>query len=117
MSDTRPRRYLAHLTERATLGEGMGIFTTFGYLTDCGQWVEIKGLTIDKQHHEVIRHHADGYWCETPAEAMAMKADRIRAIARRMLEQADELENASRPALAEAAAPSGDMGSQAEGGE
>ena len=95
MSETRQRRHIAHLTERATLGEGMGIFTTYGYLTPCGEWVEIETISIDKQRHQVVRHQADGYWCETSAQAMAAKADKIRAIARRMLEQADELEAAA----------------------
>jgi hypothetical protein len=49
---------------------------------------------------DVVRHKLDEHWGETPEEAMAAKADKIRAIARKMLEQADELENAARPALA-----------------
>ena len=96
MRDTRPRRYLAHLNERATLGDGMGIFTTYGYITPCGEWVEIETMSLDKSRHQVSRHQADGFWCHTAAHAMAAKADQIRAIARRMLEQADELEAAAK---------------------
>jgi hypothetical protein len=95
MSETRQRRHIAHLTERATLGEGMGIFTTYGYLTPCGQWVEQEFLFADKTRNHVVRHSVDKHWCETSAQAMAAKADKIRAIARRMLEQADELEAAA----------------------
>jgi|694.fasta_scaffold35095_10 hypothetical protein len=95
MSETRERRYIAHITERATTGEGMGIFTTYGYLTPCGEWVEIETISLDKQRHQVIRHKADRFWCETSAQAMAAKAAKIRAIARRMLDQADELEAAA----------------------
>ena len=96
MNDTRERRYLAHLTDRATLGEGMGIFTTYGYLTPCGEWVEIETMSLDKQRHQLVRHQVDAFWCETSAGAMAAKADKIRAIAQRMLDQADELEAAAK---------------------
>lgn len=101
MSDTSNRRYIAHITERATLGEGMGIFTTWGVVTGCGEWVEQDFLFADKTRNHVVRHKLDHHWGATPEEAMATKADKIRAIARKMLEQADQLENAARPALAE----------------
>jgi len=117
MSDAEQRRYIAHLTERATAGDGMGIFTTWGEVTPCGEWVEQDFIFADKTRNHVVRHKLDDHWCETPAEAMAAKADKIRAIARKMLEQADQLEHAARPALATVAATSGDMGRPAEGGE
>ena len=101
MSDDINRRYMAHLTERATLGDGMGIFTTYGVLTPCGQWVEQDFLFADKTRNHVVRHKLDHHWGETPEVAMAAKADKIRAIARKMLEQADQLENAGRPAMAD----------------
>ena len=101
MSDTSNRRYIAHLTERATLGEGMGVFTTWGELTPCGEWVEQNFVFADLDRNNVVRHKLDHHWGETPEEAMAAKADKIRAIARKMLEQADQLENAARPALAD----------------
>lgn len=92
MSEHGERRYIAHLTERATLGEGMGIFTTFGTLTPCGEWVEQSFQYADPTRNNVVRHKVDHHWGETPQAAMAAKADKIRAIARKMLEQADELE-------------------------
>ena len=100
MSDTNNRRYIAFLTERATIGDGMGIFTSWGVLTPCGQWVETDYQFADPTRNHVIRHKFDHHWGATPAEAMAAKADKIRAIARKMLEQADQLEEAARPALA-----------------
>jgi hypothetical protein len=117
MNDTRQRRYIAHLTERATVGDGMGIFTTWGEVTPCGEWVEQDFIFADKTRNHVVRHKIDKHWCETPEQAMAAKADKIRAIAQKMLEQADQLEDAVRPALATVAATSGDMGRPAEGGE
>ena len=123
MSDNRERRYIAHLTERATPVEGMGIFTTWGYLTECGQWVETDTTDLHNQCRKVVRHQADDFWCETPAQAMAAKADKVQAIGERLVRQAAELRRAAqqetreRPALATAAATSGDMGRPAEGGE
>jgi|688.fasta_scaffold39208_10 hypothetical protein len=95
MSDERPRRYIAFLTERASEEEGMGIFTTWGELTPCGEWVETNYQFADPTRNKVIRNKLDHHWGETPAAAMAAKADKIRAIARRMLDQADELEAAA----------------------
>jgi hypothetical protein len=95
MSDERPRRYIAFLTERASAEEGMGIFTTWGELTPCGEWVETNYQFADPTRNKVIRNKLDHHWGETPAAAMAAKADKIRAIARRMLDQADELEAAA----------------------
>jgi hypothetical protein len=94
MRDEGKRMYVAHLTERATLGEGMGVFTTWGVLTPCGEWVEQNFVYADPTRNNVIRHKVDHHWGETQAVAMAAKADKIRAIAQRMLEQADELEAA-----------------------
>ena len=74
----------------------MGIFTTWGLLTPCGQWVEQSFQYADPTRHNVVRHQVDHHWGETPEAAMAAKADKIRAIARRMLEQADELEAAAK---------------------
>ena len=88
------RAYIAHLTERAE-ETGMGIWTTYGHVTPCGQWVEQTFTFADPTRANVIRHQVDGFWCETPAQAMAAKAAKIRAIARRMLDQADELEAAA----------------------
>ena len=72
------------------------MFTTYGYLTDCGGWVEQTFESMDKQRMNTVRHALDRHWCETPRQAEAMLADRIRAIGRRLLQQADELEAAAR---------------------
>jgi hypothetical protein len=95
MIDKSNRRYMAFLTERATVSEGMGIFTTWGELTPCGEWVETNYQFADPTRNNVVRNKLDHHWGETPAAAMAAKADKIRAIARRMLDQADELEAAA----------------------
>jgi hypothetical protein len=123
MSENRERRYIAHLTERATPIEGMGIFTTWGYLTECGQWVETDTTDLEKKCRRVIRHQADDFWCETSTQAMAAKADKIQAIGERLVRQAAELRRAAqqetrdRPALAEAAEPSQPYGSPIGSGE
>ena len=96
MSDEGKRMYVAHLTERATLGEGMGVFTTWGVLTPCGEWVEQHFKFGDPNRDNIVRHKVDDHWSESQAVAMAAKADKIRAIAQRMLEQADELEAAAK---------------------
>jgi hypothetical protein len=95
MIDKTNRRYIAFLTERATVSEGMGIFTTWGELTPCGEWVETNYQFADPTRNHVVRNKLDHHWGETPAAAMAAKAAKIRAIARRMLDQADELEAAA----------------------
>jgi hypothetical protein len=78
---------------------------------------------LHNQCRKVVRHQADDFWCETSTQAMAAKADKVQAIGERLVRQAAELRRAAqqetrdRPALAEAAATSGDMGRPAEGGE
>lgn len=96
MSDKSKRRYMAFLTERATVEEGMGIFTSWGELTPCGEWVETNYQFADPTRNHVVRNKLDHHWGETPEAAMAAKAGKIRAIARKMLEQADELEAAAK---------------------
>ena len=88
------RAYIAHLTERAE-DTGMGIWTTYGHVTPCGQWVEQTFTFADPTRANVIRHKLDRHWQPTPELAMAQKADRIRHLAQRMLEQADKLEAAA----------------------
>jgi hypothetical protein len=123
MSDNRQRRYIAHLTERATPIEGMGIFTTWGYLTECGKWVETDTTDLHNQCRKVVRHQADDFWCETSTQAMAAKADKVQAIGERLVRQAAELRRAAqqetreRPALAEAADSSQPHGSPIGSGE
>ena len=98
MTDERQRRFIAHMTERVTLEEGMGLYTTWGTVTPCGQWVEQKFVYADPTRNNVIRHKLDHHWGETPQAAMAAKAAKIRAMGQRMLEQADELEAAAKVA-------------------
>jgi hypothetical protein len=88
------RAYIAHLTERAE-ETGMGIYTVYGHVTPCGEWVEQKFTFLDPDKSQVIRHKRDRHWQPTPELAMAQKADRIRHLAQRMLEQADKLEAAA----------------------
>lgn len=93
MSD-RKRLYHAHIHDRASETEGIGIFTTFGELTECGQWVE-QQFTYADARQEKVRHAVSGYWADTPEKAMAAKAAKIRAIGHRLIRQADELEQAA----------------------
>ena len=93
MSD-RQRLYHAHISERASETEGMGIWTTFGELTECGQWVEQR-FTYADARQETVRHAVGEYWASTPEKAMAAKAAKIRAIGQRLIRQADELEQAA----------------------
>ncbi len=123
MSDERPRRYIAFLTERASAEEGMGIFTTWGELTPCGEWVETNYQFADPTRNKVIRNKLDHHWGETPAAAMAAKADKVQAIGERLVRQAAELRRAAqqetreRPALTEAADSSQPHGSPIRSGE
>jgi hypothetical protein len=92
-------------------------------LSPCGEYVQVQRRRLDDQGWETIRETISDYWQPTQAQALAAVAPRLRAIGERLIEQALELERAAqperreRPALAEVAATSGDMGSQAEGGE
>lgn len=92
-------------------------------LSDCGQFVQLQRRRLDDQGWETIRETISEYWQPTQAHALAIVAPRLRAVGERLIRQADELEQAARdemhkrPALAEVAATSGDMGRQAEGGE
>jgi hypothetical protein len=92
-------------------------------LSPCGQYVQSRHLSMDKQRHETTREDISDYWQKTREQALAVVAPRLRQIGERLIRQADDLEQAAqpetreRPALAEVAATSGDMGRQAEGGE
>lgn len=107
MSDARKRMYVGFIHDRADATEGVGVFTTWGFVTDDGQWVEQSLTRPWKSDHdygktESVRHKLDQHWKETPEEALAALAPRIRAIGERLLRQANELEeNAARPALAD----------------
>lgn len=107
MTDTRKRLYIGFINYTADATEGIGVFTTWGFVTDDGQWVEQSRTRPWKSDHdygstEIVRSQVTPHWQETPAAALAVLAPRIRAIGERLLRQADELEeNANRPALAE----------------
>jgi hypothetical protein len=92
-------------------------------LSPCGQYVQLQRRRLDDQGWETVRETISHYWQPTQEQALAVVAPRLRAIGERLIRQADELEHAAReetrerPALAEVAATSGDMGRPAEGGE
>jgi hypothetical protein len=92
-------------------------------LSPCGQYLSVQRRRMDDSGWETTREEMSDYWQPTREQALAAVAPRLRAIGERLIEQALELERAAqperreRPALAEVAATSGDMGSQAEGGE
>lgn len=94
--DERKRLYIAHINERATSESGIGIFTTWGHLTECGRYVEQNHAYRPDKPPQIVLNPIDDYWRETPAAAMAAKAAKIRAIGERLIRQADELEEAAR---------------------
>ena len=106
MSDMRKRLYIGFIHDRADATDGVGVFTTWGFVTEDGEWVEQSRTRPWKSDHdygttESVRHRVDHHWKETPQEALAVLAPRIKAIGERLLRQAQELEeNARRPAMA-----------------
>lgn len=92
-------------------------------LSPCGQYLSVQRRRIDDSGWETTREEMSDYWQPTREQALAAVAPRLRAIGERLIEQALELERAAqpetreRPALAAAAASSGDVGSPADGGE
>jgi hypothetical protein len=122
MSDARKRLYIGFIADRADATSGVGVFTTWGFVTEDGEWVEQKQVRPWKSDYEygrteVVRTKVTPHWQETPEAALAVLSPRIRAIGERLLRQADELEQNGGPALATVAATSGDMGRPAAGGE
>ena len=71
------------------------------HLSSCGQFVELRRERLDQQGWETFREEMSHYWQPTKEEALAAVAPRLRAIGERMIRQAQELEDAARPALAE----------------
>ena len=98
-------------------------FCTQMELSPCGEYVQVQRRRIDDQGWDFHQESISDYWQPTEEQALAAVAPRLRAIGHRLIEQALELERAAqperreRPALAEVAATSGDMGRPAEGGE
>lgn len=86
----RKELYIGLIYDRATLETGIGVYTTSGYVSACGQFVEQyrdMGWKL-----EPVRHPLDHHWQETPAAALAVLAPKVRAIGERLLRQAAELE-------------------------
>lgn len=89
MSD-RQTLYIGVIHDRANAETGIGVFTTSGCLSACGQYVEQYSDFAGKT--QTVRHPLDHHWQETPAKALAMLAGKVRRIGERLLRQADELE-------------------------
>ena len=86
----RKQLYIGQIHDRANAESGIGVYTTSGYLSACGQFVEQcrdMGWKL-----EPVRHPLDHHWQETPAAALAVLAPRVRAIGERLIRQAAELE-------------------------
>lgn len=86
----RKQLYIGLIHDRATAESGIGVYTTSGYVSACGQFVEQFRDTGWKL--EPVRHPLDHHWQETPAAALAVLAPRVRAIGERLIRQAAELE-------------------------
>ncbi len=89
MSD-RKQLYIGQIHDRANAESGIGVYTTSGYLSACGQFVE-QGRDWGWKT-EPVRHPLDHHWQETPEAALAVLAAKVRAIGERLIRQADELE-------------------------
>ena len=86
----RKQLYIGLIQDRANAESGIGVYTTSGYLSACGNFVEQyrdMGWKL-----EPVRHPLDHHWQETPAAALAVLAPKVRAIGERLLRQAAELE-------------------------
>jgi hypothetical protein len=67
----RQRLYRAELGTSADAKDGHTVFSWYGEVTPCGEWVEQGSM----------RWRRDDTWFETEAAALASLADRIEAIA------------------------------------
>lgn len=93
MSD-RIEMHIAYIHDRANAETGIGVYTTSGFLSPCGQYVEQYRDWMTKT--QTVRHPLDHHWQETPEAALAVLAPKVRAIGERLLRQADELEAGAR---------------------
>ena len=73
------------------------VYCTDGELSPCGQWIEIRTMSADKQRHETIRHEVGPLWQPTKAAAQAAIAEKLRAIGETLIRQAADLEKAAEP--------------------
>lgn len=92
MSD-RKKLYIGVIHDRANAQSGIGTYTTSGFVSDCGKFVEQSQDWGWKT--EPVRHPLDHRWHETPEAALAALAPKVRAIGERLMRQADELEAAA----------------------
>ena len=67
------------------------VYCTDGELSPCGQWIEIRTMSADKQRHETIRHEVGPLWQPTKEAAKAAIAEKLRAIGETLIRQADEI--------------------------
>ena len=70
-------------------------------LSPCGQFVQLRRQRLDRQGWETVREDMNEYWQPTKEQALAVVAPRLRAIGERLIQQAQELEDAARPAMAD----------------
>lgn len=70
-------------------------------LSPCGEFVQLRRQRLDKQGWETVRESISEYWQPTKEQALAVVAPRLRQIGERLIQQAQELEEAARPALAD----------------
>lgn len=88
--------YQGVIYDRAQATVGVGVFTRSAWLSSCGQFVTLQEERRDYSGtHETLTWPVGDQWHRTPAAAMAALAPKIRAIGRRLLAQADELEAAA----------------------
>ena len=79
--DERIKVWRAHLGSGANAADGHATFAHYGYVTDCGQWVDGNN----------VRWPRTPEWCLSEAEALAKLAPQIAAIGARLIAQANEL--------------------------
>ena len=71
--------------------DSASVYCTDGELSTCGQWIEIRTISADKQRHETIRHEVGPLWQPTKEAAQAAIAEKLRAIGETLIRQADEI--------------------------
>ena len=94
-------RYAASLTRYVFPETGVGLAIHTAELSPCGRWLTTNVGGLQKRegsYDERARFPATDHWKATRAEALAAKAPDLRALASRLLEQADELERAAEEA-------------------
>lgn len=83
--DERIKVWRAHLGSGVNATDGYKTFCHYGYLTDCGQWVDGGN----------VRWPRGPEWCLSQEEALAKLAPQIAAIGARLIAQASELLSAA----------------------